>query len=161
MARRTGFALAAQIHHDSPLEFCRGLAGKRTKRVRRRQQEARPVAPAGRKLRHHRARQPRPQCQEPPPGLPATGAKLMQRGADIFGIGQDDFDDDAEELGDRRRPWRDDAAERRALARRAGHVMVPFAKAECASSPARRLQKRGGYKSNVPGSGCSGHTFQS
>lgn len=42
--------------------------------------------------------------------------------ADIFRNRQDGFDDGAEELGDLRRPRRDDAAERRALARHAGHV---------------------------------------
>ena len=57
--------------------------------------------------------------------LPATGAELMQAVADIFHNRQDDFDDGAEELGDLHRPWRDDAAERHALAMRAGHVTVP------------------------------------
>jgi len=94
---------------------------------RRRQQEARlvaqpPVIPVnGRELRRHRARQPWPRRQE----------------RYNFRNRQDRFDDGAEQLGDPCRPWRDDAVERRALAKRAGHVMISLGDGECRSLAAR------------------------
>jgi len=87
----------------------------------------------------YRARQARPQ------GFPAPDARLMQAVADFFHHRQDGFDDDAEELGDLHHPERDDAAERSASAERAGHVTVPFS-GRCED-----------IKSNVPGSGGTGH----
>jgi hypothetical protein len=90
------------------------------RRTLRRRQEARPVAQQ--------------------PGMPDHG--LMQGVADNFRNRQDGFDDDVEKHGDLRRPWRDDALERRALAKRAGHVTIPFG----------RESKNRQLKRNVPGS---------
>src|SRR5262245_23084265 len=64
----------------------------------------------------------------------------MQSVADIFHHRQDEFDDDGEELGDLHRPWRDDAAERSALAKRAGHVRR-FLFGGCARKSCRTLQQ--------------------
>jgi hypothetical protein len=137
----------------------------------------------GPKLLHHRTRQSRLQRHKPSPRLPATGAEFMQGGAEIFHNCQDDSDDGGEERGNVLRPWRDDAAVRHAVASRADHMMVPSrggrvrvfaieAAARCFFTGEKILRadsgregsrtfaraRTGNYKSNVPGSGCSGHT---